>query len=218
MSKAQRIGTGLVAGIAAVVLAPSAHAAPHSLVCTGKYLDVTQLSNAIWFDDALQAWTGTATSYSRLTPNGWRVITGGGLIGTTSNDVISGSGARDVINGGPGDDTLCGHGGNDDIRGGLGNDFMYGGAGDDYMDGGDGNDLMHGGAGNDILRGGAGNDKIDGGTGADKLIGGDGLDVVSRPEGTTGEYSKEFELGTATGSTADAEPVPASLYGALPTP
>ena len=63
-------------------------------------------------------------------------------IGTTGNDVISGSDAANSLIGDFGDDMLAGGNGDDVIHGGHGNDSLDGGRGADLIDGGDGSDLV----------------------------------------------------------------------------
>ena len=89
-----------------------------------------------------------------------------GLIGSPSDDVLSGSGGDDFIYGGRGADTL---------QGGAGDDFLDGGKGVDRAIGGDGNDTITIGGGSfigsyehqnnnvlsgDIAAGGAGDDTL----------------------------------------------------------
>ncbi|MGB0322824.1 MAG: S8 family serine peptidase [Luminiphilus sp.] len=58
---------------------------------------------------------------------------GAGIVGTASNDDITGSNNSDMLYGGRGSDTLDGAGGNDELYGGRGSDTLIGGAGDDRM-------------------------------------------------------------------------------------
>ena len=63
-------------------------------------------------------------------------------IGTTGNDVISGSDAANTLIGDFGDDMLAGGNGDDVIRGGRGNDPSTADAAPTCIDGGDGSDLV----------------------------------------------------------------------------
>jgi RTX calcium-binding nonapeptide repeat (4 copies) len=74
------------------------------------------------------------------------------VVGTDSNDSITGD---------AGPNFLFGAGGADKISGGGGRDLIVG----DFQDEPSGNDQLHGGAGDDFLVGAAGNDVIDGGPG-----------------------------------------------------
>jgi len=87
------------------------------------------------------------------------------VIGTNTDDVLTGLSGSDWIEGLNGDDTIDGSSGQDYVDGGEGHDTLYGGAENDTLDGGAGNDTIDGGAGNDTIDGGAGNDTIDGGAG-----------------------------------------------------
>ncbi len=73
----------------------------------------------------------------------------GTLIGTYSDDHLTGD---------QGSDTLLGYGGNDLLEGKAGANRMYGGAGDDTLIGGIDDDLLDGGLGRDQLNGGMGDD------------------------------------------------------------
>jgi Ca2+-binding RTX toxin-like protein len=94
------------------------------------------------------------------------------LTGDTNANIIIGSAGADTINGGNGNDVLWGDcttssctnlisqnqssysistGGNDILNGGAGDDTLYGEDGDDTLDGGPGNDSITGGAGIDTF-------------------------------------------------------------------
>jgi len=83
------------------------------------------------------------------------------IIGSDSNDRLSGNGVANRIDGRDGDDEISG------------------GAGDDVLIGGAGADTINGESDADTLTGGLGDDALDGGEGADTLIGGDGGDNLS---------------------------------------
>jgi Ca2+-binding RTX toxin-like protein len=115
------------------------------------------------------------------------------LVGTTGNNVLSGSAGNDLLYGLTGADTLRGGAGNDLLDGNTGNDLLIGGLGNNSLTGGTdndtllsgyGNDWLDGGTGNDILTAGAGNDYLDGGTGDDNLSAGQGKDTLL---GNTGD-------------------------------
>ncbi len=65
------------------------------------------------------------------------------ILGTTSNNTLSGT---------AGWDTLYGLAGNDTLSGGTGSDILSGGDGNDILIGGVGADTLHGGAGNDTFK------------------------------------------------------------------
>jgi len=92
------------------------------------------------------------------------------VIGTTSNDTITGDDTDNILMGGAGNDTLSGGDGNDRLEGGDGADSLDGGAGDDTLLGGAGNDSLLGGTGADSLTGGLGNDILSGEEGADTAL------------------------------------------------
>jgi Ca2+-binding RTX toxin-like protein len=100
------------------------------------------------------------------------------VMGTSGNDVLSGSSVADLIYGFAGADDLRGEAGNDTIIGGAGADFLAGGVGNDVIYGDDGSDVLYLGLGNDFAGGGAGNDVIYGGAGANVIYAGLGNDSV----------------------------------------
>ncbi len=101
------------------------------------------------------------------------------IVGTASNDSLSGGTGNDTLSGLDGNDQLQGGAGNDSADGGAGNDTLYGNAGNDTLLGGDGNDYLYDTQGANVLSGGAGNDTIsnvsNGDTGS-TLQGGGGQD------------------------------------------
>jgi Ca2+-binding RTX toxin-like protein len=80
------------------------------------------------------------------------------LIGSASNDTLTGSNGWDFIDGGAGNDTLSGGAGNDILRGGAGIDHLYGGVGNDtyLFNRGDGADTVYDDSGFDVLQFGVG--------------------------------------------------------------
>nr|WP_272932045.1 calcium-binding protein [Pseudomonas syringae] len=108
-------------------------------------------------------------------------ITAALLIGTESDDSITGYASDDKMSGLTGNDILSGRGGDDVLDGGDGKDTLNGEDGNDTLLGGAGNDSLSGGAGNDVLDGGTGNDTLDGGKGSDTYVFGKGYgrDTIS---------------------------------------
>ncbi len=117
-----------------------------------------------------------------LTDVGTRITYGEGppprdneILGTLSDDALSGT---------AGDDIIRGVAGNNAIEGLAGDDILFAGIGDDMLDGGEGNDQLYAYFGTNILRGGPGNDSLltyseavnilDGEAGDDLLIGHNG--------------------------------------------
>ncbi|NEQ95443.1 MAG: PKD domain-containing protein, partial [Cyanothece sp. SIO2G6] len=99
------------------------------------------------------------------------------LIGTVTDDIISGGGGKDVLRGQAGNDDLSGGNGRDHLLGGNGEDTLSGDAGNDRLKGQAGDDILLGGKGADLLMGGRGNDRLDGGSGRDRYVGGKGADT-----------------------------------------
>ena len=97
------------------------------------------------------------------------------VIGSDSDDTITGNSEANTLDGGTGDDTIDGGTGNDSIIGDIGNDTIRGERGDDSISGGDGDDDIKGGIGNDTIYGGDGGDDIAGGRDNDILYGGEGV-------------------------------------------
>ncbi len=148
----------------------------------------------------------TATTTTSAIRCGGRTAT---IVGTTANDILTGTpgddvivafGGHDRIDAGAGDDYVCagaghdlidagpgadrifGAAGNDTIDGGSGADLIRGQSGSDHLFGARGNDDLYGGPGDDTVRGGRGGDILDGGTGDDRLTGGRGLDLFAPGE------------------------------------
>ncbi|HAG83459.1 MAG TPA: calcium-binding protein [Cyanobacteria bacterium UBA12227] len=107
------------------------------------------------------------------------------LIGTISNDILTGGDGNDTLDGREANDTLSGLNGNDILLGGSGNDILDGGNGDDQLDGGTGADRLLGSNGNDILVGGGNADRLNGGAGNDTLTGSAGSDKFVFDSGRT---------------------------------
>ncbi|MED7788161.1 calcium-binding protein [Francisella sp. 19X1-34] len=100
------------------------------------------------------------------------------IVGTSEDDVLSGSDLGEFLIGNEGNDTLRAGKGNDTLQGGQGNDKLYGDDNNDTLEGGFGDDYLDGGSHNDVLIGGEGNDTLQGGYGSDKLYGGAGDDTI----------------------------------------
>ena len=122
------------------------------------------------------------------------------LLGTSGDDVLSGTAKISEIYGFDGNDTLSGGAGDDLLDGGVDNDALQGNDGSDALYGGDGNDVLEGGAGNDALNGGEGDDILDGGTGRDFLAGGAGNNIYRYERG--GELD-DIALDTLSSSTIE---------------
>uniref|UniRef100_UPI00262F7949 calcium-binding protein n=1 Tax=uncultured Ruegeria sp. TaxID=259304 RepID=UPI00262F7949 len=124
------------------------------------------------------------------------------VLGLSDGLMIVGTGSDDILSGGAGDDALFGLGGHDILIGGEGNDELWGddyqggaSAGVDVLVGGAGDDALYGGGGGDGLIGGTGNDILYGQSGSDLLIGGRGDDILI---GGTGDDN--FIFGSSFGN------------------
>jgi len=92
------------------------------------------------------------------------------IVGTSSNDNISGTNDDEYIYGGDGADIIDADRGDDIIRGGAGDDDIDAGRNDDIAYGDSGNDFIDGGRGEDIIIGGEGNDTLTGGDDNDLFV------------------------------------------------
>ncbi len=80
------------------------------------------------------------------------------IIGSESNDSLTGYEYGETLEGLAGDDYITGGAGDDVLDGGAGNDQLYGEEGDDVLDGGAGNDILRGGYNSNFPYEMAGND------------------------------------------------------------
>jgi len=94
------------------------------------------------------------------------------IVGTSGNDIVTGTLLADVINGGDGNDTLYvyGYGSPDTLNGGAGNDELYGGDFGEELNGDDGDDHLTGSGGDDSLDGGDGADTAEYAGGSDDYL------------------------------------------------
>jgi len=150
--------------------------------------------------DALTGGTGIDTASYAGSASGVTVnlLTNVNSGGDAQGDSLSGF---ENIIGSDSDDSLTGNA--------LAN-LIDGGAGGDTINGGDGGDTIDGGAGGDIINGGAGGDTIDGGAGGDTINGGGGFDTVTYAA-STGAVT--VALGTSNNFGGDAEGDSLSFVG-----
>ncbi len=125
------------------------------------------------------------------------------LIGSSSNDRLTGNGGANSLTGMSGHDSLVGNGGNDTLWGGDGNDSLYGGDGNDWLRGDAGVDLIYGGNGSDNILsdgdggryfGDAGNDMMMSGLGNETMDGGLGIDTIDHTV-FNGNYTVDLATG-----------------------
>ncbi len=131
-------------------------------------------------DNDTAAGNNSDTETTTVTPAAAAAMCGGReatIVGSPTDDVLTGTKKADVIDAGTGSDRILGAEGNDVICARGGNDFAKGQEGGDTVRGGGGEDRVRGNADNDNLRGGGGNDAIGGGPGNDAMNGGAGNDV-----------------------------------------
>lgn len=131
-------------------------------------------------------------------------LTGSSVVGTTDSDKIVGTASDDELTGGDGADVLIGDSGDDVLNGGGGADTILGNSGNDVIVGGTGQDALYGGQGMDTINGGSGMDFLSGDRGVDVLTGGSGDDVFYFDARTTafmdggsteGDIITDFEVG-----------------------
>lgn len=132
---------------------------------------VIELSEGVlsvsWQDYDRNTFTGQIETRLVLTPD----------LGSSGDDVLSGTRFRDRLEAMRGDDKILGYAGNDRLIGGHGQDTLKGHSGSDRLLGGNQNDKILGGSGDDVIRGGRGRDFLNGQAGDDILQGGAGADV-----------------------------------------
>jgi Ca2+-binding RTX toxin-like protein len=146
---------------------------------SGNLLVVTTVGNgtAATLKNDIENVIGSTTDRNRIIGSASdNTLTGGALA-----DYIDGQAGNDTIKGGAGADTLYGLAGNDIMDGEAGADTLHGGDGDDTLNGGADVDTLNGGAGNDTLKGGAGNDFLNGDAGDDLIDEGEWEDAVTDP-------------------------------------
>jgi uncharacterized repeat protein (TIGR01451 family) len=109
------------------------------------------------------------------------------IVGTSGDDVLTGTDGKDVIVARAGrdqvsalgnKDLVCSRGGADLVDAGPDADRVSGARGRDVLKGRSGGDELRGGRGRDRLRGNSGNDLLRGGRGRDRCRGGPGSDTV----------------------------------------
>ena len=134
-------------------------------------------------DDPVGTATGLGTDTLRSIENVIGTSTDDALTGDNRANVLTGGDGEDLLEGKRGHDTLDGGDGNDELRGGDGNDTIIAGDGDDTVFGADDDDTITGGDGEDMIDGGAGSDDIDGGAEIDTIYGQDGHDLLQGGDG-----------------------------------
>ncbi len=101
-------------------------------------------------------------------------------VGTSADELLSGSFFAESIYGGLGNDTITTASGNDTVYGDAGNDSISGSSNNDNLNGNTGADTIEAFAGNDTIAGNEGNDSLNGGYDNDLYIfnQGDGQDII----------------------------------------
>lgn len=101
-------------------------------------------------------------------------------------------------------ESVVGSSTDDRLTGTTGTDLMGGSNGDDVLIGRTGNDALFGGLGDDVLQGGGGDDRLHGGLGEDRIFGGSGFDTLDVNETAFGEgetavhyetFVEDFDVG-----------------------
>jgi hemolysin type calcium-binding protein/WD40 repeat protein len=117
------------------------------------------------------------------------------IVGTSGDDVLTGTGLADLVLGEDGNDTLKAVA-----------DYWTG----DTLEGGPGRDLLLGSYSGDTLQGGSGADILRGGPSADRIVGGAGRDVLQSQGGRDAIYARDgwrdtVSCGTNRGRTTGPE-------------
>lgn len=158
-------------------------------------LELCRRPFARWLEDAYRGKVAIfAGGRWQCTPGGPCRISRVSAKNTSGDDLILGSASNDELSGGDGNDCLVGFGGDDKLEGNQGYDELWGLGGQDrlygessglvldgeadVLFGGDGDDTLEGNPGKDELYGEAGHDTLDGGNGDDFLWAGIGNDVL----------------------------------------
>jgi Tol biopolymer transport system component len=119
------------------------------------------------------------------------------IVGTSGDDVLTGTPLADVLLGEGGNDTLV------SVASFFVGDTLEGGVGNDLLVGSSVSDTLEGGPGNDVLRGGSGPDLLTGGPGRDVLQGQGGRDLIEARDGTRDVVSCGTNTGKTTGPEGD---------------
>ena len=158
--------------------------------------------------ESWRAWThdfGVTANLADLLVDSGKNISGfENLVGTETNDTLTGDANANILVGGLGADTLSGAAGDDTIYDDLnatvssenlyagGNTDIYGQYVSSTTDSTAGNDTLNGNDGNDTLIASTGDDTLDGGDGADTLTGGAGIDTFVIRSGDGGDTITDF--------------------------
>jgi Ca2+-binding RTX toxin-like protein len=168
--------------------------------------------------ESWRAWThdfGVTANLADLLADSGKNISGfENLVGTETNDTLTGDANANVLIGGLGADTLSGAAGDDiiydDLNATVSSENLYAGGNTDIYgqyvssttDSTAGNDTLNGNDGNDTLIASTGDDTLDGGDGADTLTGGAGIDtfVIRSGDGgsdiTDADVITDFDYGS----------------------
>ncbi|MFO1036545.1 MAG: right-handed parallel beta-helix repeat-containing protein [Geminicoccaceae bacterium] len=111
-------------------------------------------------------------------------------VGSTANDVLTGTAGANTLDGRAGNDLVSGLAGNDTLKGASGSDTLDGGAGNDRMDGGTGTDTVS-------YASAAAGITVSLATTAQQNTGGSGLDTLLNVENLTGSRFADHLTGNA---------------------
>ena len=162
--------------------------------------------------ESWRAWThdfGVTANLADLLVDSGKNISGfENLVGTETNDTLTGDANANVLVGGLGADTLSGAAGDDtiydDLNATVSSENLYAGGNTDIYgqyissttDSTAGNDTLNGNDGNDTLIASTGDDTLDGGDGADTLTGGAGIDTFVIRSGDGGSDIADADVIT----------------------
>ena len=155
-------------------------------------VNVYTVGNLFWYYLSRQA----ANNYDELKSYSWK--DNSVINGTSSSELLTGSGNNQTIDGGAGNDTITAYGNNTEVNGGEGDDYILPGIGAENLtiNGGDGNDTVINETSNILIYGGTGADYIKSEADSIKIFTGDGNDTINVNITSTYDWDNSVWINT----------------------